>query len=375
MISYLLCMWKHMTSLGRTKASARVKDSGSPFFSEYLFRQSIPLKPSLELLVTVVLLVLPCGIGQAGAAANEDRDSVAIVSSVNGEARIVHPAGAQQEDQLKFRGPVIYGDHLSTAKDATLGLLVGQNSLLTIQELTEVRIAESMKNRQILEVAKGKVCLAVTRPREATGQPLMLKTPTSMITAAPGTLLSVDVETAPQKSEWKQGSGGSAIPVAMASPVAAQGTASVVETYHVVEGSVAIVSLAAGPSSLSLRTGQSLRVVGGVRGKPFVSPPVNCRAQEVQIMPVHTNTPAPAQRMIVQQQMQVVATAPVAVSAPVSAFVSSATPSTGTIPSDVQVPYTNTPAEDIPPPTVPITIRVTLPPVSSPPPPTNLVVQ
>ena len=373
MMSYLICMLKQMTD--RKRASARSKDRSSALFSEYLFTQSIPMTTSIPILVTAIQLVLPFSIEQADAAANEDRDSVAIVSSVNGEARIAHPAGAHQEDQLKFRGPVIYGDHLSTAKDATLGLLVGQNSLLTVQELTEVRIAESVKNRQILEVAKGQVCLAVTRPREATGQPLMLKTPTSMITAAPGTLLSVDVETAPQKSEWKQGSGGSAIPVAMASPVAAQGTASVVETYHVVEGSVDIVSLAPGPSSISLRTGQSLRVVGGVRGKPFVSPPLNCRAQEVQIMPVHTNTPAPAQRMVVQQQMQIVATAPVAVLAPVSAFVSSATPSTGTIPSDVQVPYTNTPAEDISPPTVPITIRVTLPPVSSPSPPTNLVVQ
>ena len=131
----------------------------------------------------------------------------------------------------------------------------------------------------------------------------------------------------------------------------------VVESYHVVEGSVDIVSMAPGPSPISLRSGQSLRVTGGVRGQPFAAPPVNCRAQEIQIIPVHTNTPAPGQQMIVQQQMQIAAAEP-APERGVGAM--SQVAGTGLlnkyIPGRIYLPFPTAPA-----PTTPTTIQVTLP--------------
>ena len=310
------------------------------------------MRVTVRLLILAVPLVLSLSIEQASAVVNEDGGSVGIVSSVNGEARIAHPAGTQQTDQPKFRGPIIYGDHLSTGKDSSLGLLVGQNSLLTMRELSEVRIAETVRNKQILEVAKGKVCLAVSRPGDAGTGPFTVRTPTSMITASAGTLLSVDVEPAPQKSHIQQGASGVSTLVAMTIPVVTGGMASVVETYHVVEGSIDIVSLAPGPSPISLRSGQSLRVTAGVRGQPFVAPPVNCRAQEIQIIPVHTTTPPPAQQMVVQQQMQIVGTERVAAMAQVVGVA----PSSGPIPGGIYLPIT-----DVSGPTARTTIRVTLP--------------
>jgi len=284
----------------------------------------------------VVFFVMVFSLQPAHAGVTEDQGSVAIVSSVSGDARIMHPTGAQEADHPTFRGPVVYGDHLSTAKDATLGLLVGQQSLLTMQELTEVRVVESAKNRQILEIAKGKVCLAVSRPSEAGAQPMILRTPTSTITAEAGTLFSVDVEVAPQTSRVQQGAREREVTlVSMAPPIVAGEAASIVETYHVVEGSIDIVSLAPGPSSMSLHSGQSLRVVGGVRGRPFEAPPVQCRAQDIQMVPVHTNTPGPAQRQIVEQQMAMVAGEGVAASAPIAG----GAPSSGTIPSGLYLPY------------------------------------
>ncbi len=321
------------------------------------FSRSRPMNIVGCVLSVAVPLVLSFSAEGEAAAVNEEQGSVGIVSSVNGEARLTHPIGTQQPDQPKFRGPIIYGDHLSTGKDSTLGLLVDQNSLLTMHELSEVSIAETVRNRQILEVAKGKVCLAVSRPVDAGTGPFTVRTPTSTITAAPGTLLSVDVETAPQKSHLQQGVSGVGTLVAMPTPEVTEGMASVVETYHVVEGSVDIVSLAPGPSPISLRSGQSLRVTGGVRGQPFVSPPVKCRAQDIQIIPVHTNTPAPAQRLMVQQQMQIAATEP-APERGVGAMsqVVGAGSSSGSIPTGVYLPIT-----DILGPTIRTTIRVTLP--------------
>lgn len=312
-----------------------------------------------RMLVTVVLLT-PFALSTAGvdAAQNADLGSVGIISSLNGEARITHSAEAQQSDRPKYRGPIIYGDRLSTGKNATVGLLVGQNSLLTMRELTDVRIAETVRNRQILELARGRVCLAVGQPVSSTTEPLMLKTPTSMVTVAPGTLFNVDVTAAPAMGALQNGADGArAIPIVKTTQVAAGSTTPVVETYQVLEGSIDIVSLASDSSPISLRTGQSLRVTGGVRTQPFVAPLVNCRTQDIQIIPPHTTLPMPAQRTIVQQQMQAAGIERVA------AMVQSSGSqySTGTMPSGVILPYTGTTIPSGPSPTTNTTITVTLP--------------
>lgn len=311
------------------------------------------MKTGIPLFAAVFgLLISPIGLGQ-GSAAEEPRSSVAIISSVNGEAHLAHSTQGQPTDSPKFRGPLIYGDHLTTAKDATLGLLVGQNSLLTMRELTDVRISETVRNQQILDVAKGKVCLAVGRSGEAAAQPLILRTPTSIITAAVGTLLSVDVEPLPQKTHAQDEKGFVVLAATRAQP-SKEIPAPVTETYQVIEGSIDIVSLPSSSSPVTLRTGQSLRVTGGVRGQPFTAPTVKCRAQDVQIVPVHTNTPPPAQRLMVQQQMQIVGAEQVAAMAQVSGIV----PSSGSIPNGIYLPFPN---DNSLVPTTRTTIQVTLP--------------
>lgn len=262
------------------------------------------LDPCGRILIPVVLVVpFFFSAAPADATVSNDIGSVGIISSVNGEARITHSTAAQQADQPKFHGPIIYGDHLSTSKDSTLGLLVGQNSLLTMRELSDVRIAETTRNKQVLEMVSGRACLAVGQ--SATTEPLVLKTATTMVTIAPGTLLSVDVTTPPQKSALPSEPSGDLVTlVATSAQGAKQGKTPVVETYQVVEGSVDIVSLASGSSAISLRAGQSLQVTGGVRGQPVAAPPIDCRAQDIQIIPSHTAIPAPAQQTIVKEQLQ-----------------------------------------------------------------------
>ncbi len=309
------------------------------------------IKRSDCILTVTVLLALSFSAQDSGAAATEELGSVGIVSSVNGEVRVSRSTGTQQPDQPKFRGPIVYGDHLSTGKDSSLGLLVGQNSLLTMRELSEVRIAETVNNKQMLEVAKGRVCLAVSRSTDSGSAPFTVKTPTSLITATSGTLLSIDVEEPPQKSQVREEPNHLVVLAAMSAQAS---KAAPVETYHVIEGSIDIVSLAPGSSATSLRTGQSLRVVGGVKGQPFTAPPVNCRAQDIQLVPVHTTTPAPAQHMIVQQQMQLASAEPLPEKgvAAMSQIVASG-PSTGTIPGNLYVPYTHS--------ITTTTVRVTIP--------------
>lgn len=303
------------------------------------------LDPRGRILIPAVLVVLFFfSTAQADATVNDDLGSVGVISSVNGEARIRHSTDIQQADQPTFHGPIIYGDQLSTGKDSTLGLLVGQNSLLTMRELSDVRIVETTRNRQILEMVSGRVCLAIGQPASSTTEPLKLKTPTTMVTVAPGTLLSVDVTTAPVKSALQSGANEEHMAlIAMSTQKATGGTAPVVETFQVIEGSIDIVSLASGSSPISLHTGQSLRVAGGVRGQPFVAPPVNCRAQDIQIIPPHTTIPVPAQRMIAQQLMQTAGAERVAAMAPSSG----GQPPTLTLPVGVFLPTQDSRASDI----------------------------
>ena len=299
-----------------------------------------------RLLVTVVFVTpLFFSTARANAAVSGDMGSVGVISSVSGNAQITHSTATQPSDQPKFHGPIIYGDHLSTSKDSTLGLLVGQNSLLTMRELSDVRIAETTRNRQILEMVNGRACLAVGQPASSTTGPLTLRTPTATVTAGPGTLFSVDVAAAPQKSELSSESSGELVTlVAMSAQGAKQMTAPVVETYQVVEGSIDIVSLASGSSSISLHAGQSLRMVDGVRGQPFVAPPLDCRTQDIQILPPHTTIPAPAQHTIVEHQIQTAdavshtqhRTEPAAAMSPSTGVQSS----TVTIPTNVIIPTT-----------------------------------
>ncbi len=315
--------------------------------------------------VGIILLTLCFQVTEGNAA--EQGSSVAIISSVSGETHIAHPSGTQQTDQPKFRGPIIYGDHLSTGKDSSLGLLVGQNSLLTMRELSEVRIAETTRNKQILELAKGKVCLAVSRSTDSGTGPFTVKTPTSLITATAGTLLSIDVEEPPQKSHIGDESNKLVVLAAMSGQALKGATA---ETYHVVEGSIDIVSLAQGGSATSLRTGQSLRVVGGVKGQPTVALPVNCRAQDIQVIPVHTVPPPPAQQLIVQQQMQIASAEPAAVEshAPASSARTAAAMSPSSAASSTSsaaltpphIPISDTPTSKLVP-TTGTTIQVRLP--------------
>ncbi len=320
------------------------------------------MKTSSRMLVTAVLMApLFVSTTPANAAVSGDIGSVGVISSVSGNAQITHSTATQPSDQPKFHGPIIYGDHLSTSKNSTLGLLVGQNSLLTMRELSDVRIAETTRNKQVLEMVSGRVCLAVGQPATGATEPLVLKTATTIVTIAPGTLLSVDVTTPPQKSALPSESNGDLVTlVAMSAQGTKQATASVVETYQVVEGSVDIVSLASGSSSIPLRAGQSLRVTGGVRGQPFVAPPIDCRAHDIQIIPSHTAIPAPAQQTIVKEQLQTASsespTERVAAMAPSTSGQSSAL----SIPTDVIIPITNANPTFLGP-TTRTTITVTLP--------------
>jgi hypothetical protein len=313
------------------------------------------MRTSIRILATTVLFLALAGHVQEGTAADQE-SSVAIISSVHGEARIVYPTPTQQPDLPKFRGPIIYGDHLSTGKDSSLGLLVGTTSLLTMRELSEVRIAETGRNKQILEVAKGKVCLAVSRSTDLGAEPFTVRTPTSLITARDGTLLSIDVEEPKHTSRIEDPATHRVVMAAMSGQAP---NASAVETIHVIEGSVDIVSLAPGSSATSLRTGQSLRVVGGVRGQPFASAPISCRAQDIQINPVHATTPAAAQQRMVRQQMQLASAEPIPPQG-VAAMsqVAAAGLSGMTVPGGLYLSYTDSGLNG---PTTPATIQVTIP--------------
>lgn len=300
------------------------------------------------------LSVVWLGSGPVYAAPNDVPGSVATLAHVNGEAQIAHPKDAHRSDRAAYRGPVVYGDRITTAKEATLGLLVGQNSLLTMRELTEVRVAEAVQNQKILDVAKGSVCLAVD---QSDGAAAILRTLFSRITARAGTLLRVDVDPISQTSQLSDEERGVVILTGTRARPAQEPTVAGGEMIHVLEGSasVAILSQPSSSSPITLRAGEAIRITNGVQGNPFTAPSVTCRVQDMQIIPVHITTPLPAQRLLVQQRIE--QPIPFEIQkgpAPINDTIAAA-PSAGTIPGGIYIPTTGSP------PTVQTTIQVRLP--------------
>ena len=98
-----------------------------------------------------------------------------------------------------------------------------------------------------------------------------------------------------------------------------------------------------------------------MRGQPFAAPPVDCRAQDIQIIPSHTAIPAPAQQTIVKEQLQTASA-----ESPTVRVAAMTQPSAGqslNIPTDVITTTTNANRDPtlILGPTTRVTILVTLP--------------
>jgi hypothetical protein len=236
-----------------------------------------------------------------------DPGSIAIVSSVSGEAVVRHAEDPKTPNPASFKGPVVYGDRITTSKESTLGLLLGGKSLLTVLEQSSVEIKQAAPGVKLVEMVNGRVCLATAKPVLGGTERTVVRTPSATVTAQPGSLFQVDVQGGGAgavqdmgPSPGREMDGGRAYRASLVAQAGPAGGPPVIETFTVMEGSIDIVSQAAGASATPVHVpaGRAVRVVNGKIGEPFEAPPVTCRVQDLQKTPVHTAVPGGTQDAI-----------------------------------------------------------------------------
>jgi hypothetical protein len=136
------------------------------------------------LIAAATLLAAPA-LTQAQAAR-----SVGVVTTIAGHATVAR-ATLPQPVPLNFKDDVFERDRISTAEKSIVRVLLGGKAVVTVRELSQLTITEDA-DRSTLDLASGKVGLAVQRPRMRPGESIEIRTPNA-VASVRGTVLVVEV--------------------------------------------------------------------------------------------------------------------------------------------------------------------------------------
>ena len=99
-----------------------------------------------------------------------------IVTTLQGQATVTHVARPQEPVALQFRDPVFGRDRISTRERSIVRVLLGGKALVTVRELSELTITEELGRPSIVDLANGKIALAVARSRMRPGEAIEVRT-------------------------------------------------------------------------------------------------------------------------------------------------------------------------------------------------------
>ena len=122
----------------------------------------------------------------------EDPHGIGVVTTLTGQATITRAAVPLQSSPLKFRDELFYRDHISTKEHSMARVLLGGKALITVRELSELTITEEPGRQSIVDLAIGKLSMAVVRSRMNPGETIEVRTPNA-VAGVRGTVLIVEV--------------------------------------------------------------------------------------------------------------------------------------------------------------------------------------
>ena len=187
---------------------------------------------------------------------------VGIVITLMGQATVVRSAIPQQVLPLKFRDELFYRDRISTQERSIVRVLMGDKALVTVRELSELTITDEPGRPSIVDLAMGKVSLAVTRSRMKPGEPIEVRTHNAVV-GIRGTVLVVEV------------------------------TPAFTTEVYVLKGSVEVIPSGAPSASVFVNAFQHVTVRGNAVG-PITSIPPSAVDQIVQdLKPSYQHTEIP----------------------------------------------------------------------------------
>ncbi len=233
--------------------------------------------------------------------------SVGLVSNVTGKAMIYHEGQEAVAVDADLRTPVVFGDRIQTGVQSLIAVLVGDDTLVSMKELTELTVEEEEGFPKLIKLAQGQICISTKRK----SQSVTVKVPWGKVTIPPGSLVGIEVGSVNQQLQEAQAISserflhrtalGAEGKTESAVLLASENASSTV-TVQVVEGSASLVSQITGKVAVTVTPTQTVQMVKGDIKTPFKSDIVQCQVQNIQKDPQHTAIPEKAKRKILEDQ-------------------------------------------------------------------------
>lgn len=219
-----------------------------------------------------------------------------VVAALKGDVLITRASLPQQSRPLKFKDEVFFHDRITTKEQSLVRVLMGGKALITVRELSDLTITEEPGKPSLVDLAKGKIGLAVARARMSPGESIEVRTPNA-VAAVRGTVIVVEVipaagaaDATPDYRPARTSFTGQATPVQ---------APNFMTNFHVLKGNINVTSLGQpGSAPVNIGAGLSVGVVGGNVGKPYTSPPVQQLVKGLQADPQHKGTPEETNKTI-----------------------------------------------------------------------------
>jgi hypothetical protein len=138
---------------------------------------------------TVVVALVAALVGWAPADAEPGRRA-GIVTALHGTATVSR-VGLTTPRALKFRDDVMLQDRIATGDESLARILLGGKAVITVRERSVVTITESPRVSTV-DVASGKIALAVAKERMRPGESIELRTPNA-VAGIRGTVVIAEV--------------------------------------------------------------------------------------------------------------------------------------------------------------------------------------
>jgi hypothetical protein len=142
--------------------------------------------------VALLLAVWPCA-APAQTAGDAGR-GVGVVTTLAGTVTVAR-AALPGPQPLHFKDDVFVRDHIATAEESVVRVLLGGKALVTVRELSSLTIKEET-GRSTVDLTSGKIAMGVVRQRMRPGEVIEIRTPNA-IAAIRGTVLVVELIPAP----------------------------------------------------------------------------------------------------------------------------------------------------------------------------------
>lgn len=235
---------------------------------------------------------------------------VGIVSNMNGEARL-HSSALSRQPQSKevtLQETLVYGDRLETRQNSILSMLVGDETLVSMNEHSEVALEQTPHFPNVIQLVRGETCVSTKRRSGNRAEAVPVKTPTMIVRPTPGAMFRANVrnlsseqaatERQPQRILTEFARHNQGIFSQANRDVAARKR---VETIEVLHGRVIIESQFGGFSPLTVYERYRVEVTDGKIGPQSKVSAPSCQNQDLQQTPQHTTNPKELRQYIAQQ--------------------------------------------------------------------------